>query len=172
MTIHQGGNGSTVIGSLRSSDGKANVRMEDRFSTDIDDLWSAVTDPERLARWIVRVDGDLRLGGMFHARFTSSWEGPGRVDVCEPPRRLLVTMSPGDEDQTVIEAKLFAEGSQTRLVVEERGLPLEHAYGHGAGWQAHIEDLGIYLAGEPARDWKTRWQELTPAYREQAKDLR
>ena len=173
MTYQRGGVSGTLTGSLRAADGKATVRVEDRFSTDIDDLWSAVTDPERLARWVVRVDGDLRLGGMFHAHFTSSWDGPGRVDVCEPPRRLLVTMSPGDEDQTVIEAELFAEGgSQTRLVVEERGLPVEHAYGHGAGWQAHVEDLGSYLAGEQPGDWKARWTELTPAYRELARDLR
>jgi uncharacterized protein YndB with AHSA1/START domain len=172
MTYQRGAVSGTVTGSLQAVDGKATVRVEDRFSTDIDDLWSAVTDPRRLARWVVQVDGDLRLGGMFHAHFTSSWDGPGRVDVCEPPRRLLVTMSPGDEDQTVIEAQLFAEGSQTRLVLEERGLSLEDAYGHGAGWQVHVEDLGIYLRGEPARDWKARWRELTPVYTERAKNLR
>lgn len=172
MTYQRGGVRGTLTGSMRAVEGKATIRVEDRFRTDIDDLWSAVTDPERLARWLVKVDGDLRLGGTFHARFTSSWDGPGRVDVCEPPRRLLVTMSPGDEDQTVIEAELSAEGSQTRLVVEERGLPLEEAYGHGAGWQAHVEDLRSYLADQPAKDWETRWTELTPAYREMAKELR
>lgn len=61
------------------------VRMEDRFSTDINDLWSALTDLQRLARWIAEVEGDLRPGGEFRARFTSGWECPGRVDVCEPP---------------------------------------------------------------------------------------
>jgi hypothetical protein len=30
----------------------------------------------------------------------SGWEGPGRVDECQPPRHLLVTMSPGREDET------------------------------------------------------------------------
>jgi hypothetical protein len=64
------------VGSLRVVDGKAVVRMEHRFSTDIDDLWPALTDPQRLARWIAIVDGDLRLGGEFWARFTSGWEGP------------------------------------------------------------------------------------------------
>ena len=45
------------------------VRMEDRFDTDIDDLWSALTDPSRLARWLGEFEGDLRLGGEFRARF-------------------------------------------------------------------------------------------------------
>ena len=80
-----------ILGSLRSADGKGVVRMEDRFDTDIDDVWSALTDPARLARWYGEVEGDLRLGGEYRARlFSSGWEGTGRVEVCEPPQRLLV----------------------------------------------------------------------------------
>ena len=40
-----------ILGSLRSADGTGVVRIEDRYDTDIDDLWSALTDPARLARW-------------------------------------------------------------------------------------------------------------------------
>ena len=171
MTLHHTGGSNTLHGSLHRVDGKAAIRMEDRFSTDIDDLWSALTDPQRLARWIAEVEGDLRLGGEFRASFTSGWEGPGRVDVCEPPRRLLVTMSPGQDDQTVIEVELVPGGDHTRLVLEERGLPLDEAAAHGAGWQAHVEDLAAYLAGGPTADWRTRWAELAPAYRDQQRRL-
>ena len=97
------------------------------------------------------MEGDLRLGGEFRASFTSGWEGPGRVDVCEPPQRLLVTMEPGQEDETVIEALLVADGDQTRLVVEERGLPLDELAAHGAGWQVHVEDLAAHLVGTRSR---------------------
>jgi uncharacterized protein YndB with AHSA1/START domain len=121
-----------------------------------------------LARWIADVERDLHLGGTFQARFTSSWEVPGRVDVCEPPRRLLLTMSPGQDDQTVIEAELIPDGEQTRLIVEERGLPLDKAAAYGAGWQAHIEDLAAHLAHKPSTDWRTRWLELIPAYRDRS----
>jgi DNA-directed RNA polymerase specialized sigma24 family protein len=44
-----------------------------------------------------------------------------------------------------------------------RELPLDVLYLHGAGWQAHVEDLGRYLAGGQSM-WKARWEELTPAY--------
>jgi uncharacterized protein YndB with AHSA1/START domain len=159
------------LGLLRTADGKAVVRMEDRFQTGVDDVWSAITDPGRLARWIAQVDGDLRLGGTFQASFTSGWEGPGRVDVCEPPRRLLVTMSPGLDEQTVIEVELVPDGDVTRLVMEERGLPLDEGAVHGAGWQAHVEDLAAHLAGRPRAEWRTRWTELIPVYREQERRL-
>jgi len=162
-----------ILGSLRSADGKGVVRMEDRFDTDIDDLWSALTDPRRLARWIGEVEGDLRLGGEFHARFTDGWEGTGRVDACEPARRLLVTMrdadpQPGQPDQTAIEAQLAADGSQTVLVVEERGMPLDLLAAYGAGVQIHLENLAAHLAGRERCDAETRWNELIPAYRDLA----
>lgn len=163
---------TTVVGSLRIIDGKAAVRMEDHFDTDARDLWSALTDPGRLERWLAKVDGDLRLGGLFQARFTSGFEGPGRVEVCEPPRRLLVTLCPGADDQTVIEAEISVAGDRTRLVVEERGLAVDGVAGHGGGWQAHIEDLAAYLAGQPVGDWRTRWAELTPTYRDQQDALK
>ena len=72
-------------------------------------------------------------------------------------------MEPGTEDEAEIEVWLTAEQNKTRLVVEERGLPLSRLYLHGAGWQAHLEDLGRSLAGERST-WKARWTELTPAY--------
>lgn len=71
-------------------------------------------------------------------------------------------MCPGRADQTVIEAQLSAEGDQTRLVIEERGLPLGELAAHGAGWQAHVEDLAAHIAGRAAADWRSRWTELTP----------
>ena len=54
-----------IIGSLRYEDGEGIARMEDRFDTSIDDLWSALTEPRRLARWYGEVAGDLRVGGEF-----------------------------------------------------------------------------------------------------------
>ena len=49
-------------------------------------------------------------------------------------------MTPGQEEETVIEAVLAIDGDQTRLVLEERGL---------------------------LTDRRTRWTALTPSYSEQ-----
>jgi uncharacterized protein YndB with AHSA1/START domain len=158
--------GNRILGSLRAADGKGVVRMEDRFDTTIDDLWSALTDPRRLARWLGEFEGDLRLGGEFRARFFSSGsEGAGRVEACEPLRRLLVGFKDDDEPyDEFIEAMLTAEGEQTRLVVEERGMPLDQLAAYGAGIQIHVEDLAASLAGRERCDAAARWRELLPAY--------
>lgn len=153
-----------ILGTMRRIDEKRGaVRVEDVYDTDIADLWSAVSEPERLARWIATVSGDIRVGGTVHMHFTSSWEGLGRIDVCEPPQHLVVTTEAGTDDEAVIEAVLMAEGARTRLVVEERGLPLDDLYKYGAGWQAHIEDLARYLGGGES-NWKARWAELSSDY--------
>jgi uncharacterized protein YndB with AHSA1/START domain len=157
------------VGSIRRlADGKGAARMEDIYDTDAEDLWTALTDPIRLARWVAVVEGDLRLGGRFRSRFTSGYVGPGRVDLCDAPRRLRVTMDPDSPEETVIEAWLTAIGNQTHLVVEERGLPIDELAAHGAGWQVHVEDLAAHVAGHQPGEWHERWVELRPTYEEMA----
>jgi uncharacterized protein YndB with AHSA1/START domain len=165
MTSNASG-GGRILGSLRSADGKGVVRVEDRFHTGIDDVWSSLTDPGRLARWIGEVEGDLRLGGEYRFRFFASGsEGTGRVEACEPPRRLLLLIKDeGQPDEEVIEATLAADGDQTILVLEERGMPLDLLAAYGAGVQIHVEDLGANIAGRERRDDDARWNELLPAY--------
>src|SRR6185369_2842480 len=120
---------ASVLGSLHSVDGEGVVRMEDRLDTGIDDLWGALTDPDRLAHWYGEVEGELSQGGEFRVRIALSGERTGQVEVCEPPQRLLLTMrdpdaQPGQPKQTVNEAQLIAEGARTRLIWEVRGLPV------------------------------------------------
>ena len=166
-----------IIGTTRALDEtRGAVRVEDVYDTTIEDLWQACTDPERLARWIAEVEGDLREGGTVRAVFTSTWTGPAVIEACEAPHHLLLTTEPGTEDESQIEAWLSTEGDRTRLVVEERGLPVGALHLYGAGWQVHLEDLGRSLADDgpvhedgwsseaPAAGWHARWKALTPEY--------
>jgi uncharacterized protein YndB with AHSA1/START domain len=57
------GGGDRVLGTLVSADGKGVIRMEDRYDTGVADLWSALTQPDRLARWLGEFEGDLHVGG-------------------------------------------------------------------------------------------------------------
>src|SRR5262249_10972053 len=160
---------ASVLGSLHSVDGEGVVRMEDRLDTGIDDLWGALTDPDRLARWYGEVEGELSPGGEFRLRIALSGERTGRVEACEPRQRLLLTMRdpeprPGQPEQTVIEARLIAEGAWTRLVWETRGMPVDLLPAHGAGIQVHVEHLADYIGGRELRDVEARWNELFPAY--------
>jgi len=66
-----------ILGSLRSAEGKGSVRIEDRLDAHVGDVWSALTDQRRLARWLGEVEGDLRLGGASSAH--TSWPAGGEA---------------------------------------------------------------------------------------------
>jgi hypothetical protein len=91
------------------------------------------------------------------------------VEACEPPERLLLTMrdpdrQPGQPEQLVHEAQLVAEGAQTRLIWEVRGMPVDLLPAYGAGIQIHVEHLDDYISGRELRDVEARWSELFAAY--------
>jgi uncharacterized protein YndB with AHSA1/START domain len=162
--------GRRILGSLGSADGKGVVRMQDRIAANINDVWSAISDPSRLVCWYGYVEGDLRVGGQYRAHLhATGWEGTGRIEACEPLRRLAVTGKEQDEphDQA-IEVTLAADGDQTTVVWEERGMPLDAVAAYGAGIQVHVEDLVAHLAGRERCDANARWAELNPAYEDLA----
>jgi len=174
--------GGRILGSLRSADGVGVVRIEDRYDTAIDDLWAAITKPDRLARWFGQVEGDLRPGGAFRMYLAADdIESAGRVEACEPPRRLRVTNRETDESyrkgqgalpfDATIDATLTPEGDQTILVIEVQGMPLDKIAFYGAGWQIHAENLAAYLAGRERGDTEVRWAELVPPYQDLAANI-
>lgn len=179
MTGTTGGR-ERILGSLHSADGAGLVRIEERYQTDIHDLWSAITDPRRLARWYGQVEGDLRPGGVFQVT-TADLESSGHVEACEPPRRLRVTTRETDESyrkgqgappfDSKVDVTLTAEDGQTILAVEVRGMPLDRIAFFGAGWQIHAEHLAAYLARREPGDTEARWDALVPPYQDLANKL-
>lgn len=129
----------------------------------VDVVWAVVTEPEHIAGWFSdSVEIDLRPGG----RAVLVWnehEGPvhGRIERVEPPRffsfRWVVGAGPEvtDDNTTLVEFSLSAEGEGTRLTVVESGfagLPepddekLGHVDGHRHGWELELGELVAYLA--------------------------
>jgi len=174
--------GAQILGSLRSADGRCVVRIEDTFDTDVDDVWEAVTAPERLARWYGEIEGDLRVGGVYRMYLHGpGLHGAGRIEACERLRRLRVVSAETDESWQLgddlpdldgfTEVTLTAAGAQTTLVIETGWAPLDQVAFYGVGWQLHAEHLADHLVGRESRDEPTRWQELEPGYLRLAADL-
>jgi len=160
---------ATIEGTLHSAGGVGFVRMKGRYATVIEDMWSAITDPQRLVRWYGKVEGDFRVGGEFTEYVSGSQnEGRGRIEVCDPPRKLRVSRTEDEGPERYSTAELVAEGDHTILTIEVHGIPLEDLYAFGGGWQLHVEDLATYLAGHDVVDfgtaWLTRWEKLDPTY--------
>jgi hypothetical protein len=94
------------------------------------------------------------------------------VEACQPPRHLLLlTKDPDVPYELVTEVTLTADGDQTILVLEERGMPLDQLAAYGAGNQVHVEDLAAHIAGRDRCHAEARWNELLPAYEDLAANV-
>ncbi|MET0343925.1 MAG: SRPBCC family protein [Polyangiales bacterium] len=123
------------------------------FDTDVDDLWEAISTPQRLARWFLPVEGDLRLGGRYQLRGNAG----GTITRCDPPEALDLTWEFAGGTSWV-NLRLTAAGEQARLTLEhiahKDGIGAEHLerYGPGAtgvGWDLALHGLKQHL-GNPA----------------------
>lgn len=139
------------LGAVTIDGDRASVRFERTYSVPPDELWSALTEPERLARWLAPVEGDLRVGGQVKILFDDGRAGVGHLLIreCDRPRTLVADWTFTDEDQGQVRAAVTPRGDGCRLEFEHRRLPAAEAVGTSGGWHAHLVALGSVLAGQP-----------------------
>lgn len=140
------------VGTRTLEAGEARVVTIGRsFAADVDDLWDACTNPERIPRWFLPVSGDLRVGGTYQLEGNAG----GTIERCDPPTSFAATWEYGDE-VSWIAVHLAPEGDGTRLTLEH----IAHVdderwdqFGPGAvgvGWDLGLIGLVLHLrSGEP-----------------------
>jgi uncharacterized protein YndB with AHSA1/START domain len=136
------------------------VTLSRSYPADIDDVWDAITNHERIPRWFLPISGDLRLGG----RYQLEGNAGGEIRACEPPRRLQVTWNmanpTGPDDVSIVEVLLDGgdDGGDTTLtLIHTAVVPPEmwDNFGPGAvgvGWDGAVLGLAAHLAGETLPD--------------------
>ena len=145
------------VGSATLSAGEAKVvKLSRSYPADAEDVWDALTTPERLARWFLPVSGDLRVGGTYQLEGNAG----GEIRACEPPRRLQLTwiMGPpeGPEDSSIVDVVLEPDPDLggTRLTLTHTAVvPPEmwDTFGPGAvgvGWELGVVSLAAHLEGQ------------------------
>lgn len=129
-------------------DGKA-ARMvvaERSYDADVDDVWDALTNPERIPRWFLPVSGDLRVGGHYQLE----GQAGGTITACEPPRHLAVTWE-YDGEVSWVEVHLTASGDTTTFRLEHTAHVDDdrwNEFGPGAvgvGWDLTLVALAEHL---------------------------
>jgi uncharacterized protein YndB with AHSA1/START domain len=170
-TTTDGGAAAGALGVLRLDPGAAAVTFRRRYATDAADLWAAVTVPERLARWLGPVRGDLTVGGGYELRMGADEPGSdqnatGVVRSCDPPRAFSVAWCfPGEEPSEVAVRVEPAGAGGAELVLVHTRLEPPQAIGYGAGWHTSLDRLDDHLAPRAVRDWDARFTALLPSYR-------
>jgi uncharacterized protein YndB with AHSA1/START domain len=157
-------------GRIAAGEGRA-IRLRRTYDAPIDEVWDALTNPERISRWFLPVSGDYRLGG----RYQFEGNAGGEILVCDRPNRLKVTWVYGeptsDADLSELEVRLSPEGDDstffelehTAIVPDDRWAE----YGPGAvgvGWDGALLGLELHLRGGSIGDPEA-WQ-LSPEGRD------
>ena len=133
-----------------------------RYSAPPQDVWAALTEPDRIARWFLPVSGDLRLGG----RYQLEGNAGGTVETCDPPRAFSVTWE-YDGEVSWVAVTLTSEAGATVLELRHTApvTPERWAqFGPGAvgvGWDmgllglALLLESGVSLDPSEAAEWSS-----------------
>jgi uncharacterized protein YndB with AHSA1/START domain len=137
---------------LRDADG---VRLEfvRTYHAPPADVWSAVTDPERMARWIGRWTGDPSTGRVEFVMTAAGSERPETVLIhdCSAPTHLAMTLESRDGPWP-LEVTLTDQGESTILRFVHRLAEPYDASTIGPVWQNFLDRLGAVLGDGPAPD--------------------
>jgi uncharacterized protein YndB with AHSA1/START domain len=132
------------------------------YDTDVEDLWDACTNAERIPRWFLPVTGELKVGGKYQLEGNAG----GTVERCDPPKSFAATWEFGG-NVSWIEVRLTPEGGGTRFELEHVAHVDERweEFGPGAvgiGWDGMLVGLVLHLAApgttvdpEAAMAWMT-----------------
>jgi uncharacterized protein YndB with AHSA1/START domain len=151
-------------GSIPAGAGRA-VRLRRDYDAPIDDVWDALTNPERIGRWFLPISGDYRLGG----RYQFEGNAGGEIVACERPHRLKVTWVYGETaseaDVSEVELRLSTvDGGATRLELEHTAVVPDEMWSEfgpgavGVGWEGGLLGLSLHLRGGSGVGDPIAWQ--------------
>ena len=137
-----------TVGTRTLEAGEARVLTVSRtYRTDLDDLWDACTNIERIPRWFLPITGELKVGG--HYQFEGN--ANGTIERCDPPTGFNATWEFGGE-VSWIEVRLSAQpDGSTRFLLEHVASVDDERWAEfgpgavGVGWELGLLGLSQYL---------------------------
>ncbi|MGY1635839.1 SRPBCC family protein [Geodermatophilus sp. SYSU D00742] len=149
------------------ADGRRRLEFRRSWPDPIEDVWSAVTEPERLARWIGTYDGERGAGGtgvftMTHEDGEHAGEAL-RILECDPPRRLVLEWDAEWEWRVELDLSA-AEGVTTLVFTQVLRADIDPGDIAG-GWHWYLDKLDAEVAGgDGPGEWEPFWAEVGPLY--------
>lgn len=143
------------------------VELHRLYRTEPDDLWDALVSPERAARWLGEVTGELHEGGHYLIVFDESDPTAlvkGEIRRCVPGQELEVTWQAPGDGVSVVKLQLTPTEGGTDLHLVHSGLDQASDTGHAAGWQVHLDQLANGIHDDDWSDQWDAWKPLQEAY--------
>jgi len=141
-----------ALGTFEARGDHIDVRFERHYPRPVATVWSALTDPARLADWMGVSRVEPHVGGRFEMMVDGPHPMTGRVVVWDPPSVLELTWSNTHAPDSVVRYELTPEAGGTRLVFTHRGMPYASSALMLPGWHDFLARLGDRLEGISSRD--------------------
>jgi len=141
--------GREALGAFERRNDHIDVRFERHYPRPVETVWSALTEPARLADWMGVSHVEPRVGGRVELMIDGPHPMTGRVVTWEPPHVLEFTWSNTHAPESVVRYELAREGDGTRLVFTHKGMPYENSALMLPGWHDFLGRLGSLLEGAP-----------------------
>ncbi len=155
---------TTPLGQVLVDEAGMRLEFVRTYDFPVEEVWSALTDPERVARWFGTWTGDPGTGSIEFVMTEDERSTPQTVTIleCRPPTTLVVDM-PSPDGTWRLSASLRALAGVTTLVFIQRLAEPYDASNIGPGWHYYLDRLGAVVAGMPVPD---RWGDYYPSLQE------
>lgn len=132
--------------------GVDHLALDRDFTAPVEEVWAAVTDPERLSRWIGTWTGDPASGAVDFRMTSEGEDVPVEryvIEACEPPTRLVTRAPSLDGSDWVLTLDLAEIDGGTRLTFAQAVADPDTAASVGPGWEYYLDRL---VAAETGAD--------------------
>ncbi|WP_172123126.1 MULTISPECIES: SRPBCC family protein [unclassified Devosia] len=140
------------------------VRFERHYDRPVETVWSAITEPERLADWMGAAYVEPHVGGRFELMVGGPHPMTGIVCAWEPPHLLEFSWSNTHAPDSVVRYELSREGNGTRLIFTHRGMPYVNSALMLPGWHDFLDHLESLLSGATEGVDPNGWQRRQELY--------
>jgi uncharacterized protein YndB with AHSA1/START domain len=146
------------------------IELSRRLSGPLDDVWAAITDPVRSARWFGPWEGKPGVGRTIKVQLVFEEGQPWsdlRIEACEEPRHLAISMvDEGGEWRLAVELRAVDGGTELDFVQ-----PLSdpaNAESVGPGWEYYLDMLCAAYTDSPLPSFDEYYPAQAAYYAEQA----
>ena len=163
----------SMTGRREERAGATYLVLERTFRAPVEDVWAAVTEPERLVRWIGTWEGDPASGSV-EFRMTAESEDAApetfRILECTPPTRLVVQSRAPYDSETLVDWRIELDLREADGVTTlEFAQPLPEprmAENVGPGWEYYLDRLVVTHGGGDAGTvvWDAYYPSMAPPY--------